>query len=782
MMDLQSTYQKTPTAFGLPIQNRQGIMCLHIKHMNEDTAMQNKRKHSLRKLFVTDEAYHSVLDAVCKNNRNVILILCSACSAIFASLITLGLFHIAVDAEDLPIFLFAFLYTLGVLLLVTISGRQNDKVVTSAMYLIITAVMFYGLLVSYRSPDQYTVTFIAMMGIMSMTFVDKPARMCIVNGIFTLICVGMIALHKDESLRAADIINVSSFSLLSIIGGLLTMNMKIHTCVMDKLYEADIERGKQRLNEKEIEALQLFTAVKATHDMIVSVNLTQNSYKLLGDRSFITVGDVITGVFDEVINVHANKVIDEHRDLYYSTFSRQGLLKAYAEGKKEVYLEYQQRDDSGVPHWLGTHTMFIDNPHSSDVMEITISQNIDERVLKEEALKASLQEQRDRAEQAQQAKTDFLFQMSHDIRTPMNAIIGFANFIKTSNDLDAIHSNYVVKLEMASQQLLMLINEALEMSRIESGKLVFHQEMLDLRSVITNVLTVVQIQISEKDLDISADIDVVHPVVSCDRNHMNRVMMNLLSNAVKFTPTGGRITVSLHEKPEAPEGYSAFELKVADTGIGMSPEFLKKVFDPFEREQTSTVSGIQGTGLGLSIVKRIVESSGNTISVESTQGVGTVFTIDLTLPRGDASEAIAGSDAAVPTVEQMAEYFRNKRILLVEDNEFNLTIAQILLENAGFLVETAADGQVAVNKVINAPADHYYDAILMDIQMPHMNGYEATRIIRALPNARSGIKIIAVTANAFETDRTAAIEAGMDEHISKPIDVNLLYRVLREVL
>ncbi len=746
--------------------------------------MLKERSKQFGGMIATDPEYDYVMDEICKNNRKNVVFLSAVSVAIFSCLIALGVFGIGVEKKDVPVFFGALLYAVGMLLLVGIKPGKTYMVTMIATYLSMGAVAFYGLLISYRDPEQYTVTFIAMMCIMSMTFVDKPVRIGIAHIAVTAICVGMICVHKSDAVRAADLINVISFSALSFVGGFVTVNMKVHGYVMDKLHEEDIERGRQRLNAIEIEALQLLTAVKATHDMVVSVNLTKNTYRLIGDESFVTQGDAIEGSFDEVIDIHASKVVAEHRQLYRDTFSRQGLLRAYAQGKKEVYLEYQQCDDNGVPHWLGTHTMFIEDHRSTDITEITISQNIDERVRKEGEIKAILEAERDKAEQARKAKTDFLFQMSHDIRTPMNAVIGFTNFIKSSDDLYTIHNNYAPKLETAGQQLLLLINDALEMSRIESGKLVFRRKVQDIRSIITNVMAVMQIQAEEKGVALTAEYSVTHPIVNCDQNHMSRVIMNLLSNAVKFTPTGGTVRVSLRELPKSPEGRTAFELKIADTGIGMSPEFLKKVFEPFEREQTSTTSGMQGTGLGLAIVKRIVDTAGDRISVESKQGEGTVFTLMLTLQRSEKTQT-AGSqseDGDMPPVEQMSGYFKGKRILLVEDNEFNLTIAQVLLENAGFTVETATDGRVAVSKVTNAPTPNYYDAILMDVQMPIMNGYEATQAIRALPDSRAKTVILAVTANAFDTDRDNAIAAGMNGHIAKPIDVAVLYRTMWNIL
>ncbi len=389
------------------------------------------------------------------------------------------------------------------------------------------------------------------------------------------------------------------------------------------------------------------------------------------------------------------------------------------------------------------------------------------------------------AERAQHAKTDFLAQMSHDIRTPMNAIIGFTNFAKETDDVSVIREEYIPKIEMASNQLLMLINDVLEMSRIESGKLIFRRTVNDITKMIDSVVTVMRLQAEEKNLTLTADVEVTDCMVYCDQNHFSRVLMNLLSNAIKFTPSGGSISVTVRQKPCDTEGKVAYEVKVTDTGIGMTPEFMKKIFEPFERERTSTVSRTQGTGLGMAIVKRIVDTAGDKIEVESVVGEGTTFTHSVQFYLADSGQITEknGAERArkAPSPQELKEYFSGKRILLAEDNEFNSTIAETLLENAGFHVETADNGHAAVQKVINAPTQNYYDVILMDIQMPVMNGYEASKAIRALADDRAKVKIIAVTANAFDSDKQEAKDAGMDGHIAKPIDVNVLYNTLLEI-
>ncbi len=391
----------------------------------------------------------------------------------------------------------------------------------------------------------------------------------------------------------------------------------------------------------------------------------------------------------------------------------------------------------------------------------------------------------EKAKKAEQAKTEFLSQMSHDIRTPMNAIIGFTNFIKEEEDIEKIKQDYIPKIELSSNHLLMLINDVLEMSKIETGKLVFNREIYDIYAIVENVLGVIRGQAEDKRLHLITEFDVTERVVKCDKNHLSRVIINLLSNAVKFTPEEGTISISVRQQPNAPKGYVTYEIQVSDNGIGMEPEFLERIFEPFERERTSTISGMQGTGLGMAIVKRIVDTAEDTITVESTPGEGSIFTLNTTLILADAEpEEILDIDNELEkqySPEQLKNQFEGKRILLVEDNEFNSTIATAILENAGFMVETAENGKIAVQKVMDAPSSEYYNLILMDIQMPIMNGYEATKQIRTLDDARSEVKIIAVTANAFEIDKENAKNAGMNGHVSKPLDIDNLYQVLIEV-
>ncbi|MBE6479418.1 MAG: amino acid permease [Olsenella sp.] len=377
------------------------------------------------------------------------------------------------------------------------------------------------------------------------------------------------------------------------------------------------------------------------------------------------------------------------------------------------------------------------------------------------------------AEEGSRAKSQFLFNMSHDIRTPMNAIIGLTALARGPEVSAQEKDAYLARIEGSGQQLLEIINDVLDMSRIESGKMELFPEPCDLKAVLDGTRDLFQIQMEDKGLSYVVDAtDLTDPWVLCDRGRLNRILLNLVSNAYKFTPAGGTVCVRLWQEG-TDTGQGRYVLQVADTGIGMSPEFAERLFSPFERERTSTVSGIQGTGLGLSITKSIVDLMGGAIEVETAPGEGSTFTIRLSLPVIQAP----GDDEAPHAQGDIS----GLRLLLVEDIAVNREIAQLILEQQGCVVDCAENGQVALDMVRTADPGTY-DAILMDIQMPVMDGHEATRRIRALDEpGRSGVPIIAMTANAFKEDEQAALAAGMQAHIAKPLEVEGMIATIEEV-
>ena len=399
------------------------------------------------------------------------------------------------------------------------------------------------------------------------------------------------------------------------------------------------------------------------------------------------------------------------------------------------------------------------------------------RVAAEDALKV--------AESASKAKSTFLSNMSHDIRTPMNAIIGFATLA-----LDDIRDgkkvqDYLSKILASSKHLLGLINDILDMSRIESGKVVLEEQETDLVTTLQELQSIMEGQAKERKLKLHVDYSNLRDRhVFCDKTRLNQVMFNLLANAVKFTSEGGSIwlTMSQLEPTYEVEDRAIYEIRVKDTGIGMDKEFIKHIFEPFERERTSTVSKIQGTGLGMAITKNIVDMMGGTIEVESQKGVGTEFIIRLEL-RLQAEAGVANEDGTKQHghAEGVAE-FAGKRLLLAEDNELNREIACMLLSKYGFVIDTAENGQEAVD-LVAASAPDYYDLVLMDIQMPVMDGHEATRKIRSLENkVLAKVPVVAMTATAFDEDRKAAKECGMNGFISKPINMQEVVQALRMCL
>ena len=379
------------------------------------------------------------------------------------------------------------------------------------------------------------------------------------------------------------------------------------------------------------------------------------------------------------------------------------------------------------------------------------------------------------AQEASEAKTRFLFNMSHDIRTPMNAIMGFTELLNRNLDDQEKARGYLRKIQNASSLLLTIINQVLEMARIESGTVTLKLEATDLSALFHSVNTVFEADIQKKNIQYSEDAHVPHKFAYCDKTKLEEIYLNIVSNAIKYTPDGHAIRVEIHELPSEDKKKACYRFTCEDSGIGMSADYLPHIFDEFSREHTTTENKVVGTGLGLPIVKSLIEQMGGTIQVESTQGVGTKFTVDLTLTLASREEVYSSPEALA---EAEHAKLRGRRILLAEDNDLNAEIAIELLGEKGLLIERAADGEECCTMLAQAP-EGYYDLILMDIQMPRMNGYEAAAKIRGLADVKkAGIPIIAMTANAFAEDRQAALDAGMNAHVAKPIDMAVLLPTL----
>lgn len=445
-------------------------------------------------------------------------------------------------------------------------------------------------------------------------------------------------------------------------------------------------------------------------------------------------------------------------------------------------VEFRVQMKNGKYHWYHAAGRVSRRANGNPISMIGVFIDVDnqkemERLLEQQ--QATLRDAFVAAQQASSAKSTFLNNMSHDIRTPLNAILGFSNLAETHLDDRAQVKDYLNKISTAGKHLLELVNDVLDMSRIESGKVNIEESPARISSMINEVKAIVNDSAITHHLDLQVDCSrVLDDAVYCDRLRLNQVVINLLSNAIKFSHEGDVVSLEFVQKEPAVDNRASYDIIVKDNGIGMTDEFLKHIFEPFERERTSTVSGIQGTGLGLAICRNIVNLMGGEISVESEVGKGTTFTVSLSFKLADPADV----EKDVKQESVPSGSFKGLKVLLVEDNELNAEIAESILKEAGFVVDTVNDGAVAVERIRTAELGQY-DVILMDVQMPVMDGYEATRQIRAMH--RSGISslpIIAVTANAFEEDRMLALQAGMDGHVSKPIEISKLMDMLKTVL
>ena len=370
--------------------------------------------------------------------------------------------------------------------------------------------------------------------------------------------------------------------------------------------------------------------------------------------------------------------------------------------------------------------------------------------------------------------------MSHDIRTPMNAIIGFADLLEKHLDDKKRVIDYISKIKHSSSFLLSLINYVLEMARIESGKATLKTETGDLKNLVNTLNDVFEPSIEEKKLQYTCNLKVENPYVHCDKTKLREILLNVISNSIKYTPEGGSVTVDITEEGhDAEKKVSFYRFTIEDTGIGMSKEYLPHIFEEFSRENTSTESKVIGTGLGLPIVKSLVDLMGGTIEVSSevTVGTKTIIILPFLVSEEECKNAVQEQQEST----KLLALLMGKRILLAEDNELNAEIAITILEEEGLKVEWAEDGIKCLEMLKKVPED-YYDMILMDIQMPNMDGYRTTEEIRSLPDKRAQIPIVAMTANVFDEDKKKAYEAGMNGYIAKPIDTKAIFSTLGEIL
>ena len=550
-----------------------------------------------------------------------------------------------------------------------------------------------------------------------------------------------------------------------------------------------------RIDRENSRRLDMIDCLTRAYETVYFADLEHNSYDIYRTNSYFLsrYNTVFVPEFDRTVALFAREgVYEKDVELFLHNLSPEGIrenLRDHAEFsftfRGRHYREYYRCQLARM------------GSTARPISEVMIGfANIQTEKNMERQQREQLETALEQARQADMAKSTFLSNMSHDIRTPMNAIIGFASIAETHIDDRHKVLNALEKITASGTHLLRLINDVLDMSRIESGALNLRHEENSLREIIDSALDIIEPSMEKKNITLVCEIDPDLPdLVYCDKLRLTQVLLNLLSNANKYTPEGGRVVLRALQSGASLNNRAYCEFHVVDNGIGMSEEFQKKIFEPFERENNTTVSRVSGTGLGMPIVKAILDAMDGMISVRSRQGEGTEFIARFALElQQKAEDEFTWTDGGkltkycffrenpVTTRKRRRRKNYRQKILLVEDNYLNREIAVAILEDAGYRVDTAVNGQVAVTKVAQSGPGGF-DAVLMDLQMPIMNGYEATRAIRALEDPEvAGIPIIAITADAFDEDMRKCMEAGMNAYIAKPVEVSALRFILKNIL
>ncbi len=572
----------------------------------------------------------------------------------------------------------------------------------------------------------------------------------------------------------------------------------MHTEMYGDIFYVFIEDATERLKKRmtELEEIndelrniyaresQYKKAILYDADIFLEVNLTKDEFisasmQLSDGQTQDFFGHTSIPPFQkysEYVEFLKDKIDTSEQDAISRFFDCERLIRCYAEG------ELEQTHDSWVVDSLGRrrlcHFIFLlgKNEYTNDVITLSITKDVTVQLERQNLLKSALQQ----AQNANIARNSFLSNMSHDIRTPLNAIIGYTELAKNHKSNPDKVEYYMDKIRMSGEQLLAILNASLEITRMESGKAKLVESMCLLEELLSEVEERMKPLMDSKSIDFTVDkSEIWHFAVIADDMRIQEILIQLLDNAVKYTNPGGKITLSVIETDMKLRNYSKYQFIVEDNGKGISEEFKKEMFDPFMRENNTTKSGVLGTGLGLAVVKNLVDMMEGSIEVESEVGRGSKFTVSLLLK---ISEEHAVDKQTEPVHILDDQDLKGKRLLLVEDNDINCEIAQELLESQGYIVETAKDGSVALEKIKDSEPG-YYTLVLMDIQMPVMDGYEATVAIRKLENRElAQIPIVALSANAFAEDYKKSFESGMNAHFPKPINMEELQEMIRNVL
>ncbi len=542
---------------------------------------------------------------------------------------------------------------------------------------------------------------------------------------------------------------------------------------------------RKRLEQDKLEAEGIIRGINRLFKRFILVRLRENTYVYLNGQTPSVKGLSAKGNYSDFLTFFQDRQVSGTEDLYMTQVLSPKYIRKHS-NRKIPYERYEYRiKNDHEDKWENIAVIPLDWKKGKPISVLLAVQEVTGLKQRELQTQNALREAYQSAKAANNAKSEFLSRMSHDIRTPMNAIVGMTAIAGMHLDDSARVKDCLNKITISSQHLLGLINEVLDMSKIESGKLELTEEEFDLSETVDRLLGIFNSQIDAKGLTLSVTLqDITHKHVLGDSQRLSQVLVNIMGNAIKFTPNGGSISLQVSERPSRVEGMACYEFIITDTGIGMDEEFIDKVFEPFARSSDSSTSKIEGTGLGMAIAKSIVNMMNGDIKIKSKKGQGTQMTVTAYLQYISKTEDTDSSrekdDEAGTEMIQPREQFAGKRVLLVDDNELNLEIGEEILAMAGFEVDTAEDGAKSVECLKNSEPGTY-QLVLMDIQMPVMNGYQAVKAIRE--SGRKDLEempVIAMTADAFSSDIRKAQEAGMNGHIAKPIDINKLMEILKD--
>ncbi len=549
------------------------------------------------------------------------------------------------------------------------------------------------------------------------------------------------------------------------------------------------ERQKKELLEENLRYMEVVNALSMEYGSILYYDPAMECmipYRLTDAVSEKFMPYLAKGMkYNELLSLYIESIVYEEDREKVEAYKDPGYLMGLLEKHGQCSCTYRvarEKEGEIVYYQMKAVRAGKDEEHYGAVIGFA---NKDEEVRKELRYQQELEQALTKAEQANEAKSTFLFNMSHDIRTPMNAILGFIGIAKQSIGDEEKLQDALGKIEMSGIHLLQLINDILDMSRIENNKVVIKEKPVSLRALLDKLESMLQTDVNRKKQSLMVEYrDLTNEYVYLDELRGGQIVLNLLSNAVKYTGEGGSIRMTLRQNKSEKQGMGAYDLIVEDNGIGMSKEFLEHIYEPFTRERSTTISGVQGTGLGMPITKRLVDLMKGNMHIESEEGNGTKVTVHLDLRICNKSLFLQRESTHTKEYD-----FTGKRVLVVEDNELNREIVRTILTEAKFLVEEAENGAMAVDMLKKSvalqetPEECYYDIILMDIQMPVMDGYEATTAIRSLEDpVLSGVPIVAFTANAFDEDRKKALGCGMNAHVAKPLNVEQLKAVIKKMI